>query len=69
MASMDWKALLAELDELGLTQAEIASSVGCARSTICELRSGEIKNPGWKIASALQDLVRKQRRKAKRVAA
>lgn len=65
---MDWSALIAELGRLDVSQAEVAKSVGCARSTICELASGEIKNPGWKIASGLQDLLKKQRRRAKRKA-
>ncbi len=50
---MDWKKLLAELSEAGVTQTEIASECGVAQSTISDLNRGASKSPGFELGSRL----------------
>lgn len=53
---MDWKKLITELSEKGLTQQAIAKFCGCAQSTISDLFTGEIKEPKYSIAVSLVNL-------------
>lgn len=55
---MDWKLIIADLMNAGVTQVEMASHCDCGQSTISEIYRGEIKNPAWRIGSVLVDLHR-----------
>lgn len=53
---MDFKALLADLQRAGLTQAQIADACACRQSTISDLARGETEQPRFSVGSALIDL-------------
>lgn len=44
---MDWKNTIAELQATGLTQEQIARSVGVGQSTVAALLSGSQKDMKW----------------------
>lgn len=50
---MDWKKLIAELAETGMTQTEIASQVGCAQSSLNDLAKGRTVEPIYRIGERL----------------
>lgn len=50
---MDWKKLIAELSDAGVTQAEIAAECGVAQSTISDLHRGASKSPSFDLGSSL----------------
>lgn len=50
---MDWKKLISEIIESGLTQVEIAKVVACGQTTISELLRGETKDPRSSVGLAL----------------
>lgn len=46
-------ALIAARKKKKLTQAELADTVGIAKSYLCELESGKMRNPSLKVFAAL----------------
>jgi transcriptional regulator with XRE-family HTH domain len=50
---MDWKGLIAELAEAGLTQVQVAAECGVAQSTISDLHRGETKSPSFELGQKL----------------
>jgi predicted transcriptional regulator len=63
---MDWKKLISELVEEGLTQQKIAEACGVRQSVISELRSGKIKDPRWTYAERLRILHERKTRRSSR---
>jgi predicted XRE-type DNA-binding protein len=57
---MDWKKLISQLVESGLTQVEIAKSVECGQTTISELFRGETEDPRSSVGLALIALAKKR---------
>jgi predicted XRE-type DNA-binding protein len=55
-ADMDWKALIAELQEY-LSQPQIAAIVGCGQSTLSDLASGASKEPRYSLGESLKALL------------
>ncbi|MFD2271380.1 hypothetical protein ACFS07_10270 [Undibacterium arcticum] len=53
---MDIKHVLSQLQEAGLTQAQIALAIGCTQPTISDLSTGKIgqSRPSYKIVDGLQ---------------
>lgn len=68
---MDWTKLIADLREVGMTQAEIASELKCSQSTVSELARNERYEPTYRLGRALEALHGKRTRKpqAKRAVA
>ena len=60
---MNWKTLIAELQQRGMTQAEIGEACGTSQSTISSLivRGGE---PAYSLGAKLRELHKKQMRSA-----
>jgi len=58
---MDIKHVLSQLQEAGLTQAQIALAIGCTQPTISDLSTGKIgqSRPSYKIVDGLQKLAKK----------
>ena len=50
---MDWNKIISEIKATGMTQAEIAASIGVAAGTLSELCSGIVKEPRWSRGDAL----------------
>jgi len=53
---MNWKKLLSELNEMGMTQAVIAKECGCGQSTISELLRGITISPTFDLGNKLINL-------------
>lgn len=53
---MDWKQLLKELDEAGMTQTQIAETCGTSQATVSDLARGVTKNPSFSIGAAVVEL-------------
>lgn len=53
---MDWKKLINELSEKGLTQQAIAKFCGCSQSSISDLSTGESREPKASIGFSLVEL-------------
>jgi transcriptional regulator with XRE-family HTH domain len=53
---MEPQELVLELKRLGMTQSEIASSVGCSQATISEIQNGKQKRPSYRMVRALTEL-------------
>lgn len=53
---MDWKSLIAELQERGATQWQIAHFCGCTQSTISYLCKEPATRPRYEIGLALKTL-------------
>lgn len=53
---MDWKLLIAELRDGGLSQPQIAALCNCAQATISDLASGTTREPRWPLGQALRAL-------------
>lgn len=62
LAFMDIQHIVLELKRLGMTQAEIATSVHCAQSTISEIQNGKIgkARPSYQLVTDLQRLLRQR---------
>lgn len=58
---MDWKLLIAELQSLEMTQAQIAAACNCGQSTVSELAKGVTKDPRHSIGEALRKLLLEKR--------
>lgn len=50
---MDWKIIVSEINQAGMSQRKIAAEVGLSQPSICELMSGKIKSPLWESGDAL----------------
>lgn len=59
---MDIQNIVLELKRLGMTQAEIATAVKCAQSTISEIQNGKIgkARPSYQLVVDLQQLYRQK---------
>ncbi len=64
---MDWKLLVDGIKSTGMTQEQIAESIGCSVGSLSELINGKVNEPKWSRGDALISLHR--RRNAKRKAA
>ena len=53
---MDWNKIVAEIKETGLTQAQIAETIGVAVGTLSEICSGKVSEPKWSRGDALLSL-------------
>lgn len=66
---MDWKQIISDMRENGLTQAQIAERAKVAQSFVSELSTGAAKDPRFSIGQRLISLHRSVTRKgAKRCA-
>ncbi|CAB4121338.1 MULTISPECIES: helix-turn-helix domain-containing protein [Polynucleobacter] len=50
---MDWKKIIENLKEKGLTQQEIARRCNCGQATISDILRGKTAQPGFGIGQAL----------------
>jgi plasmid maintenance system antidote protein VapI len=57
---VDWQHLLQQLQELGITQVQIAARCGTKQSTISELARGESKEPRFALGQSLLALLESQ---------
>lgn len=64
---MDWKQIIAEIQESGLSQPQIAERCKCAQATISDLSRGKTEDPRDSIGQALRELLARVR--AERAAA
>ena len=64
IGGMDWKQLIADLAQLGISQAEIATKTGIAPSAISELATGKTREPRWTTGQKLRTLLSAEKRKA-----
>lgn len=54
---LDWVPLLAELQEAGVTQTEIARRAGLKSSSpVSDLARGETQNPGYRLGRVIEDI-------------
>lgn len=53
---MDWKLVIGDLEDSGLTQREIAEKAGCSQPYVSQLKSGARKKPKFDVGRALVDL-------------
>lgn len=63
---MDWKTIIAELQQLGYTQPDIAKKCHCAQPTISDLAQGKTTEPRYSLGQALGKLHRQAMAKAAR---
>lgn len=63
MLGMDWKQLISDITQLGLSQADIATRTGIAASAISELATGKTKEPRWTTGQKLRALHRTAKRR------
>lgn len=57
---MSWKKIIGDLEDKGLTQTEIGTSVGCSQSYISDLKSGRRgQRLQYEIGVALHELHKK----------
>lgn len=54
--NMDWKKIIKELMNTGLTQSQIASRCNTGQSNISGLLTGKRKSPGWSLGESLLKL-------------
>lgn len=50
---MDWKQVITDIKDSGLTQEQIAQCVGVSVGTLSELLHGKVMEPKWSKGSAL----------------
>jgi len=65
---MDWTHVISQAKAQGsLTQAQLASLVGCTQSCISSLEQGKTLDPHWSVGSKLLELASRKptRRKAR----
>ena len=53
---MDWKRLIAELKDFGLSQIEIAHHCHCSQTSVSELSRGLVVDPRFSLGDALKAL-------------
>ena len=58
---MNWKAIIQELLDQGMTQAEIAHGIGLKQPSIAELLSGRTKEMMWRTGDRLIKLHHRKR--------
>ncbi len=64
---MDWKTIIAELQEFGLTQPQIAEKCApCGQATISDLASGNTKEPRYGLGVRLKRLHQAEKARAAR---
>lgn len=56
LAPMDWKTIIQDLLDSGLTQVEIGRRVDCSQPTIAALASGAQKEVRWSTGDKLRRL-------------
>ena len=54
---MDWKQIIAKLQEAKITQAEIARRVGCSQASISDLAVGKTYQPNYALGVAILALI------------
>lgn len=63
--TMNWKALIQEILESGMTQAEVAKLIGCGQSYVSDLANGKRgKSMSYEIGARLIQLHKRMKRKA-----
>lgn len=50
---MDWKQIIADLIDRGVTQPEIATKCGCSQASISDLATGKTKQPRFDLGASL----------------
>jgi len=58
---MDWKNIIAEIRQHGLSYADIASKCDCGPTTVNDLATGETKEPRHALGEALKSLLERCR--------
>lgn len=53
---MDWKAIITDLCNSGMTQREVAEAMGGGDSRVSEILSGKIKNLRYELGAILVQL-------------
>ena len=64
MRAMLWTQLIRELREAGLTQEDIAASIGVSQPSVSDLANGKTKNPSFEVGDKLRALHKRISRKA-----
>jgi len=64
---MDWKSIIASLQEWGFSQAQIAEACGCGQSTISEILKLPERTPTYRVGEALKALHKRERARRKRL--
>lgn len=59
MAVMDFKTVLQQIADAGMTQAEIAQKCGCKQASISDLSTGKTKQPNYQLGSSIVALHKK----------
>lgn len=57
---MDWKQLVLDIKGTGMTQEQIADSIGVSVGTLSELINGKVTEPKWSRGDALIALHRER---------
>ena len=60
---MNWKLIISDLKDCGVTQMQIASLCGSSQGHISELLTGKCKQPNWQLGDALLKLHQQHCRK------
>ena len=64
---MNWKSIVSELSEMGVTQHQIAAACGVSQAAISDLKVGNVQEPRYAFGSALLALHAKYaKRKARK---
>ena len=66
---MNFQTLLIDLQQMGYSQTKIAQAVGCSIPAINDLISGNSRMPSYRLGSAIVEMHKAAKRKAKRKAA
>ncbi len=53
---MDWKNIIEDLQESGMTQAEIGEAIGKSQAWVCALAKGQYSDVRWSDGEALRKL-------------
>lgn len=53
LSDMDWKSIIREILDTGMTQSELASCVGVSQPTICAILNGDQSDVKWSIGENL----------------
>lgn len=53
---MDWKNIIEDLQESGMTQAEIGVAIGKSQAWVCALSKGQYSDVRWSDGEALRKL-------------
>ena len=66
---MDWKSIVKEMKDCGLTQNQIKAACGCSQSLISGIATGVKKNPSYATGQAMLALHKKAIRAARKESA